>query len=188
MAVGSAFFTVSDLRPGRPGGTEAEPIVVWLRGEHDIATDAALCLTLARAIAPDSAGLVLDLSGVEFMGASTLGVIVRARELLRQWSASLTVRSPAAFVRRVISVCGLDDLLYGSPEVAGAVTGEALGSWVAVAATQRSDSEAGPWQPVPGRVPAHPPEERPESPGRERGRAGGDRLTKVAVHGGQPSP
>ena len=152
--VGSAFFTVSDLPPGLSGGPEAEPIVVWLRGEHDASTDAALCQALARAIALDSAGLVLDLSGVEFMGASTLGVIVRAREFLRQRSASLTVRSPSAFARRVIRVCGLDDLLGPSPEVAGAVTGEALGSWVAVAATQRSDRQPSPFAPVPDRVPA----------------------------------
>jgi hypothetical protein len=106
---------------------------------------------LARTIALDSAGLVLDLSGVEFMGASTLGTIVRAREFLRERSASLTARSPSAFARRVISACGLDDLLSPSPEV-GAVTGNALGSWVAVAAAQRSDRQPGPFAPVPDRV------------------------------------
>ena len=58
------------------------------------------------------------------MGASTLGVIARARELLRQRSASLTVRSPSAFARRVISLCGLNDLLGPSLEMAPDVTGE----------------------------------------------------------------
>ncbi len=42
----------------------------------------------------DGAGLIVDLTAVEFMGASTLGVIARARELLRQRSASFTVRGP----------------------------------------------------------------------------------------------
>ena len=122
--VGPSFFTVSDRPPASRGGSEIGPIVVWLWGEHDISTDSALCLVLARAIAVDSAGLIVDLSGVEFMGASTLGVIARARELLRQGPASLTLRSPSAFIRRVISVCGLDDLLGPSAEMAADATGK----------------------------------------------------------------
>jgi anti-sigma B factor antagonist len=122
-SVGPSFFTVPDRPPSRPVGSEIGPIVVWLWGEHDISTDTALCLTLARAIAVGRAGVIVDLSGVEFMGASTLGVIARARELLHQGSASLTVRSPSAFVRRVIGVCGLDDLLGAGLEKAADVTG-----------------------------------------------------------------
>jgi hypothetical protein len=72
----------------------------------------------------DGAGLIVDLTAVEFMGASTLGVIARARELLRQRSASFTVRGPSTFLRRVISVCGLDDLLTPSLEMAADVTGK----------------------------------------------------------------
>jgi hypothetical protein len=77
---GSSWFTVP---PAVPWGSEPELIVVWLVGEHDISTDGALCLTLARAIALQPAALVVDLSGVEFMGASTLKTIARARELVR---------------------------------------------------------------------------------------------------------
>ena len=91
---GSSFFTVSDRLPRGWGRAESAPIVVWLWGEQDLSTDDALRATLASAIALDSAGLVLDLSEVEFMAASTVGVIVRARELLRQRSASLAVRAP----------------------------------------------------------------------------------------------
>ena len=122
--VGPSFFTVSNRPFARPGGSEIGLIVVWLWGEHDLSTDSALCLVLARAIAFDGAGLIVDLSGVEFMGASTLGVIARARELLRQRSASFTVRSPTTFLRRVISVCALDDLLTPSLEMAADVTGK----------------------------------------------------------------
>ncbi len=122
--VGPSFFTVSDRPPASRAGSEIGPIVVWLWGEHDISTDRALGLALEGAIALDGAGLIVDLSAVEFMGASTLGVIARARELLRQRSASLTVRSPSAFARRVISLCGLNDLLAPSLEMAPDVTGE----------------------------------------------------------------
>jgi len=98
-----------------------------------------LCATLARAIAVDSAGLVLDLSEVEFMAVSTLGVIVRAREFLRQRSRSLTVRAPSALAWRVIDTCGLRDLLGPNPARAGDEAGKALGTWVALPAAPRSD-------------------------------------------------
>ncbi|MGP8207334.1 MAG: STAS domain-containing protein [Acidimicrobiales bacterium] len=144
---GSSVFTVP--RPV-PRGSEPGPIVVWLAGEHDISTDGALCLALARAMASGPGALVIDLSGVEFMSASTLETIARARELLWHRSRSLTVRSPSAFVRRIIDACDLTDLL--GPQ-AGNLAAKSLSSWVAVPATRRSRSQPGPLAPVPGRVP-----------------------------------
>jgi anti-anti-sigma factor len=123
-------------------------------GEHDISTDDALCATLASAIALDSAGLVLDLSGVEFIAASTVGVIVWARTFLRQRARSLTVRAPSARAWRVINACKLNDLLGPSPEIDGDVAPEALDSWVAVAAVEQGDGPASPSVRVPERVPA----------------------------------
>jgi anti-anti-sigma factor len=143
--------TVAGL-PAAPGNPEPGVVVVWLRGEHDSSTDGALRRTLGRAIAPGGAGLVLDLSEVTFMGASTLEVIARAREFLRQQSASLTVRSPSALVRRIISVCGLDDLLGPGPGGTGGVTGEALASWVAVPAAAAGDGRPAPSAPSASRA------------------------------------
>jgi hypothetical protein len=57
---GSSFFTVPCQVPR---GSEPEPIVVWLEGEHDISTVGELCLTLARATASKPAALFIDLSG-----------------------------------------------------------------------------------------------------------------------------
>jgi anti-anti-sigma factor len=108
---GSSFYTVTD-RPPPPGkGPEIGPTIIWLRGEHDIATDGDLRRTLASAIALNNAPIVVDLSKVELMSASTLGVIVAAWDSLRQQSRSLTMRSPSSHVRRVISICGLHNLL-----------------------------------------------------------------------------
>jgi anti-anti-sigma factor len=121
-------------------------------GEHDISTDDALCATLASATALDGAGLVLDLSGVEFMAASTLGVIVWARTFLRQRARSLTVRAPSVRAWRVIDACNLNDLLGRSPEIEGDVAGEALDSWVAVAAVERDGAQRVPSTPVSERV------------------------------------
>ena len=109
LVISSSSFAVPDRHPvlGRPD----PEIVVWLRGQHNASNERALCLTLARAIALGSPGLVLDLSEVRVMSSSTLAVIVRAREYLRRRSASLTVRSPMAPVRRLIDASGLNDLL-----------------------------------------------------------------------------
>ncbi len=92
--------------------------VVWLRGEHDASTVAALWETMGQAIALDDADLVVDLSGVEFMGSATVGVIIRAREALvpRSRSRSLTLRSPSRCARRVLDLYGLTDLLDSGPD------------------------------------------------------------------------
>ena len=111
VPVGSSYFTVPDRARAPGAGAEAGPTVVWLTGEHDISTDGALSRALARAIALGATALVIDLSEIQFMGASTLGTIVRAREYLG---------------RR----CGLDDLL--GPEEGGNLIATALGSWVSV--------------------------------------------------------
>jgi anti-anti-sigma factor len=153
--LGSSFFTIPG-RPPLPGeGLKAGPTVVWLRGEHDIATDGELRRILSRAIALNDASLVLDLSKLDLISGSTLGVIVTARKFLRQQSRSLTLRSPTAQVRRIIGICGLDDLLGPGPEERDGGAENALGSWVAVPMAGRGGRQPGPVTTVPARVPAH---------------------------------
>jgi anti-anti-sigma factor len=137
---GSSFFTVTD-RPPPPGtGPEIGPTIIWLRGEHDIATDGDLRRTLASAIALNDAPIVVDLSKVELMSASTLGIIVAAWSTLRKESRPLTMRLPSSHVRRVISICGLHDLLSseGGDKTPGA-PGNRLGPLVKV----HDDGQAG---------------------------------------------
>ena len=119
--VGPSFFTVPDRPPASGGDSRWAHRRLALGRARPFDRWSALCDT-GGAIAVGRAEVIVDLSGMEFMGASTLGVIARARELLWQGSASLTVRSPSAFLRRLISVCGLDDLLGPNPEMAAAVT------------------------------------------------------------------
>jgi anti-sigma B factor antagonist len=120
---------------------DAHRTVVWLQGEHDVSTVAALSETMARAIALDDADLVIDLSGVEFMDAATIGVIVRARDFLRQRSRSMSLRSPSTCARRILDVCDLSDLLDPHPSP-GANTREAtraLGRLTPVPTPDRAD-------------------------------------------------
>jgi len=93
----------------------ADPAIVWLRGEHDLATVSALSGALARSIAANEADLVVDLSDVQFMDASTVGVIVRARRFLEERSRSLALRAPSASAQLVLSICDLTDLVAAEP-------------------------------------------------------------------------
>lgn len=111
------------------------PTVIWLSGEHDMSTVAELSETIAQAIAIDDADLVVDLADVEYMGAATVGVLSRARELLRARSRSLVLRSPSGCARRVLELCGDADLLDQRAADVPPLTGEALRTWVAVPAT-----------------------------------------------------
>ena len=90
---------------------QAGRTVVALYGEHDIDTLAELSSAMAGAIALDDADVVVDLSGVEFMGAATVTVIERARDFLRARSRALTVRAPSRCARRVLDVFGLTGLV-----------------------------------------------------------------------------
>jgi anti-anti-sigma factor len=114
---------------------------VPLCGELDLAATGELSKTLANAIAAFHADLVLDLSGVQFMDASAVGVIVRAQGFLHPRSRSLSVRAPSRCAQLVLDLCGLADLIDPDPqrtEEAGA-----LGTWVAVPAVERVDPRAG---------------------------------------------
>jgi anti-anti-sigma factor len=172
--------------PDRPllagAALAAGPTVVWLRGEHDILSDGALCRDLARAIALNDAALILDLSQVEFMGASTFGVIVAARKLLQGRSRSLTVRSPPAFVKRALGICGLDDLV--GPGLQDDVAPTPLVSRAAVPAVGQDDLDLDLSTPAPERVLVHAgPAVAPRAEGVELP-DGGHRVTKVAARAG----
>lgn len=151
---------VSSQRVGAHKGGDA---VVWLGGDHDASTVAALTETIARVIAVGDADLVVDLSEVRFMDASTAKVLRRARDFLQVHSRSMTLSSPSAHISRVLQLCGLAELVDPSPEAARHLDGTAgaLGTWVAVPATERADRDANDPEPRhtpesgPGRVTTH---------------------------------
>lgn len=116
---------------------DADRTVVWLRGEHDICTVPALSQILARAIALDDGDLVVDLSGVQFMDAATVGVILRARDFLHLQSRSLALRSPSPFAARILDLCELGDLLESAPAHPTQRRTGALGVLVAVPTDDR---------------------------------------------------
>ena len=84
--------------------------VFWMSGEHDIANVRWLSKELAMAAAQTDA-LVIDLSGVEFMDASTVGAIIGMRQQFGGRPTSFSLRAPSPLARRVLDACGLLELL-----------------------------------------------------------------------------
>ena len=99
---------------------------------------------MARAIAFDEADVVVDLSEVTFMGAATVGVILRAEAFLRERSRSLMLRSPSTCSRRILGLCGWGDLIDPRCADAAGVTRRsgAVGTGVATRTTDRADCRA----------------------------------------------
>lgn len=147
--------SVTAARPAPRGSAphgDAYRSVVWLRGEYDLSTLTAVSETLARAIAVDEADVVVDLSEVTFMGAETVGMIVRARAFLGLRSRSLELRCPSARARRVLDLCdiALPTEHHRIGIVAATGPAAALGTWVTVPA-RRPDAQG--WSGSPRRAP-----------------------------------
>lgn len=147
---------VSVSRRGSAGGDPART-VLWVRGEHDMATKVTLAVAIARAAQRDDVPLLIDLSAVTFMDASTVGAIVGSRNRLRSRGQSLELRSPSPPALRVLHLCGLTDLIHCERVQP---TAAALASWVDVPPLEpagRTDHEdsrilAGAGTRPPGRV------------------------------------
>jgi anti-anti-sigma factor len=99
---------------------DGDRTVVWLRGEHDIATAPVLADSLATATATSGCDVIVDLRRVTILDAATIGVLVRARNTLRGNARDLTLRAPSGRANHVLDLCGL----LGLVEPGGRTTGE----------------------------------------------------------------
>ena len=123
------------VSPGKSVGQDpyGGSTVVWLRGEHDAATAVVVEAALREAISLDCGDVVIDLSGIQFMGAAMIGVVVQAEQVLRAHSRALRLRRPTRCALRLVELCDLERMLEVVPDIAHA-TGPAgaLASWVTV--------------------------------------------------------
>lgn len=94
---------------------EGRSNVVWVDGERDASNSYDLATALARASELDEVDVVLDLSRVAFMDASTIGAIISARNYLQARSLSLRVRAPSPAARHVLELCKLTSLVEAEP-------------------------------------------------------------------------
>ena len=82
-------------------------VILALHGELDLACNGSLAE--AAIDIPPGAQLILDLSGLSFIDSSGLRTIMNLdlRSRAEEWSLSLTQPAPA--VRRVLTLCAIDD-------------------------------------------------------------------------------
>jgi anti-anti-sigma factor len=129
-----------EARPPPQVWREGTQLIVGLRGEQDMSTAAAAADALAEASTIGDCDVIVDLSEVQFMDASLVTVLLRARRGLRSQSRDLTVRSPSSAAHRVLDLCGLVDLIGPVPTTArpGSAAATRRGRTPATRRVQRS--------------------------------------------------
>jgi anti-anti-sigma factor len=88
--------------------SEADRIIVTVRGQLDVASYSTLALTLAKAIAAGRDEVVVDPEDLDHIDAQDVSLLIRARGLLRFRGQHLVVRSPCTNAN-VLAACALLD-------------------------------------------------------------------------------
>jgi anti-sigma B factor antagonist len=101
--------------------------VVALRGELDLASTPALVSHLTAAVAACGPAVIVDVAGLEYIGYSGLGVLVRVGKWLRESGGDLALAAPQPQVKRILVVTGLIDVfaVYPTVDAAAGATGHA---------------------------------------------------------------
>ncbi len=96
-------------------------VVVQAGGELDMLTAPRLSAQLdqAEAIVVPPAPVVLDLTGITFLGSAGLAVLLRHHERCAELGSTLQIRASGRAVTRPIAMTGLDRVLNVVPELAG---------------------------------------------------------------------
>jgi anti-sigma B factor antagonist len=95
------------LRSERDGGTHT----VAASGELDLATAPDFEAELLRVEATDAQSIVLDLTDVEFIASTGIGLIISAEARSRADFNRLSLLRPTDSVFRVFAICGIADRL-----------------------------------------------------------------------------
>jgi anti-sigma B factor antagonist len=110
-----AEFESSDL--SAPGHltirrtADAQGVVLALHGELDLGSAPALAQALAEIENSSLRGLVIDLSGLEFMDSTGLALIVGAHRDARESGRRLRFRRGSRQVQRLLEMTGIIDQL-----------------------------------------------------------------------------
>lgn len=92
---------------------------VVLDGEIDIATAPAIRRLLMAAISGRDVRLTVDMSGVTFIGAAGIGVLVAAANRAREAGGRLSLLAPSPQVQRLLDILHLDRILPAAQYPAG---------------------------------------------------------------------
>jgi anti-sigma B factor antagonist len=84
-----------------------EPVVVALDGQIDLHNAAELREAIIAGLASDAPGIVLDLTGVDFLDSAGLGILVGAERRARSLGKTFRLTGVAGRVQRVLDLSGL---------------------------------------------------------------------------------
>jgi anti-sigma B factor antagonist len=90
--------------------------VLFVTGDLDTWCGPRLEQGLAELRSSGARTITIDVTGLDFIDSTGLGVLVRARDALRSDLGRLEVESPPDHIRRVFELAGLTDLLTGEPD------------------------------------------------------------------------
>jgi anti-anti-sigma factor len=102
---------MTDLRTRLDGTDPADPSVVVLRGELDMATAPAVAVTVASRLRAGCRHLTIDLSDVTFMDSQGLNALLKAHVDLTTEGGELRLRAPSKAASSTLRLAGLDRLL-----------------------------------------------------------------------------
>jgi anti-sigma B factor antagonist len=89
-------------------GDRGDLTVVTVKGEVDLHTAPSLKESVADLVSSGRSRIAVDLSGVEFMDSTGLGVLIGALKRCREAGGSLALVSPREPVLKVLAITGLD--------------------------------------------------------------------------------
>jgi anti-anti-sigma factor len=115
-----------ELSDGEFGGYA----VVTLRGELDLAAVPAVESHLIAAVAAYGPSIIVDLTGLEFIDARGLGVLVRVLKWTRERGGDVSLAAPQRQVRWVLEITGLIAVFSVYPSMEQAVSGANLARWL----------------------------------------------------------
>ena len=85
--------------------------IIRMEGSCDLATAPRLRQTLQPLVPPEVNEVVLDVSALEFIDSTGLGVVLGAMRRLREGGGTLRIAGANGIVRRVLEITDLDKVI-----------------------------------------------------------------------------
>jgi anti-anti-sigma factor len=90
---------------------DGNSVTVRVAGEIDMATTPALRSCLAECLAEGFTQVTMDMTEMEFIDSSGLGVLVWALKELRSRGGELIIKNPPSIAKKILGVSGLSPYL-----------------------------------------------------------------------------
>jgi anti-sigma B factor antagonist len=106
---------IESRREGKESG------VIALIGEVDVANTGQVREAALKLLSDGVKGLVVDLSGTEYMDSAGLGTLIGLRKRLKEVGGALAIAGPRPRVNRLFEITGLNQILSICNDVAAAL-------------------------------------------------------------------